>query len=178
MKLLVVVDMQNDFIDGALGSAEAQAIVDRVASKIRQHDGMIAVTHDTHEPEYLTTQEGKHLPVVHCVKDTEGWRLNQKIFDVLNEKFVDGTSVDVFFKPTFGCTEMAELDIPLVDEIELVGLCTDICVISNAMLMKAYHPEIPIAVDASCCAGVTPESHANALRAMRMCQIKINNWEE
>lgn len=183
-KVLVVVDMQNDFIDGTLGTAEAQAIVNNVVQKIQAFDGRIVVTHDTHQESYLSTQEGKLLPVEHCIDGTDGWKLNDRVFFAINEKFEAGeTEVEVFFKPTFGSVEMAEWlrtihEEEHIDEIELIGLCTDICVISNALLLKAFFPEVKISVDASCCAGVTPESHANALNAMKMCQIFITNEVE
>ena len=137
-KILIVVDMQNDFIDGALGTPEAVAIVPKVEQKIREFPGKVIFTRDTHGERYLETQEGKHLPVPHCIKGTKGWEI---------------------------C--------PQLEDITLVGLCTDICVISNALLLKAFLPETPIIVDASCCAGVTPKSHEIALDAMRMCQINI-----
>lgn len=183
MKLLVVVDMQNDFIDGSLGTNEAKAIVDNVVKKINNHKGMIAVTQDTHYQDYLETQEGVNLPVVHCVKYEHGWELNSKVRDALMEKSNEGAVTDIFNKKTFGCAEMGWYygDICArsnITEIEIVGLCTDICVISNALILKAFCPEIPICVDASCCAGVTPESHENALNAMKMCQINIVNWGE
>ena len=173
MKVLVVVDMQNDFIDGALGTPEAQKIVPAVAEKIRSWEGPVYATMDTHRTDYLTTQEGRNLPVGHCIEGTPGWELAPAIRDAL-------TDVTCLTKPTFGCRTLAETlsiihqDQP-VGEIVLVGLCTDICVISNALLLKAFLPEVPIRVDAACCAGVTPESHRNALEAMRMCQIAIDN---
>ncbi len=181
MKVLVVVDMQNDFITGALGTPEARAIVPRVAQKIREFDGdFIAVTRDTHYKEYLETQEGRNLPVAHCVKYSDGWDIAHEISDALFSSLSDDPVV--FDKPTFGsvelCNHLADLHAgSFISSIELVGLCTDICVISNALLLKAVLPEVPITVDASCCAGVTPESHRNALRAMEMCQIKIINEE-
>ncbi len=178
MKILVVVDMQNDFIDGALGTKEAQEIVPKVAEKIRKFEGKIFYTRDTHEKNYLDTQEGKKLPVVHCIRGTEGWALHPEIERLRTEEPVD--------KPAFGSielgyaikeylTEQIVLGEENVESITLAGLCTDICVISNAMILKAMFPEIPVTVDASCCAGVTPESHKNALEAMKMCQIQIEN---
>ena len=168
--ILIVVDMQNDFIDGALGTKEAVAIVPKVEEKIRNFDGEVFFTRDTHENWYLETQEGKNLPVVHCIRDTEGWQIRKELDALRKTEPVD--------KDTFGSTDLAgELVAINEDEeigsITLVGLCTDICVISNALLIKASLPEVPIYVDASCCAGVTPESHENALKAMEMCQIKI-----
>lgn len=170
MHVLVVVDMQKDFIDGALGTKEAQAIVPRVVEKIENFDGRVFATRDTHTEQYLQTEEGRHLPVVHCVKGTDGWQLHPAIAALLSRQPVD--------KPTFGSTELAEQLVrchagQAIESITLVRLCTDICVISNALLLKAFLPEVPIAVDAACCAGVTPESHENALRAMEMCQISV-----
>jgi nicotinamidase-related amidase len=174
-KLLVVVDMQNDFINGVLGTKEAEQIVEAVVEKIKTYEAngdSIIFTRDTHEEEYLETQEGKNLPVKHCVKGTNGWEINQSII-----KACDVTKYKFYEKVTFGSSQLA-MDImngvyQEIEEIELVGLCTDICVISNALLMKAFLPEVPIIVDAKCCAGVTPESHKNALEAMKMCQVKI-----
>ncbi|MDY4770978.1 MAG: isochorismatase family cysteine hydrolase [Lachnospiraceae bacterium] len=169
-KLLIVVDMQTDFVTGALGTKEAQAIVPMVAEKIKKakEDGTdVIFTLDTHEENYLDTQEGKQLPVPHCIKNTEGWMLVPQL------RPLAGGCMSVE-KPTFGSTRLAHIvGKARYDEIELIGLCTDICVISNAMILKASVPETPISVDASCCAGVTPESHANALAAMKMCQITI-----
>ena len=168
--ILIVVDMQNDFIDGALGTKEAVAIVPKVEEKIRNFDGEVFFTRDTHETYYLETQEGKNLPVKHCIRGTEGWQIRKEL-DVLRK-------TDPVDKETFGSTDLAG-ELTMIDEdegigsITLVGLCTDICVISNALLIKASLPEVPIYVDASCCAGVTPESHENALKAMEACQIKI-----
>lgn len=173
MKILVVVDMQNDFIDGALGTPEARKIVPAVAEKIRNWPGEVYATQDTHQADYLATQEGRNLPVPHCVEGTRGW----EIAPAIREAMTDFTCLA---KPTFGSRSLAET-LAIVDqnqpieEIVLVGLCTDICVISNAMLLKAFLPETPIRVDAACCAGVTPESHRNALDAMRQCQIMIDN---
>lgn len=166
-KILVVVDMQNDFIDGALGTPEAVKIVPAVCEKIRSFDGDIVFTMDTHSSIYLETQEGRNLPVEHCIKGTDGWKLNEKI-----EPLSQGCRI--FEKPTFGSVELANFIAGgNYGEVELIGLCTDICVISNALLIKSYLPEVPVSVDAKCCAGVTPESHANALTAMKMCQINI-----
>ena len=172
-KILVVVDMQNDFIDGALGTKEAQAIVDNVVKKIEAFDGEIYVTYDTHVEDYMETNEGKHLPVVHCVRDSEGWQINEKVKAAL-EKKAAFTEVE---KITFG-----SIDLPFVlaeenemdeAEIELVGLCTDICVVSNALILKANYPDTDIYVDSTCCAGVTPEKHEAALETMRSCQIIV-----
>ena len=157
-RLLLVIDMQNDFIDGALGTLEAEAVVDRVVEKIQQYpEADILATRDTHPENYLETQEGRHLPVVHCVKGTPGWELNDKIAAALKDV---AERVETFAQDD-------DLD------ITLVGLCTDICVVSNALLLKTFLPETPIRVIADCCAGVTPESHRAALDTMRMCQIQI-----
>ena len=168
-KLLIVIDMQNDFIDGSLGTSEAEAIVEAVKEKIRSYPaGDIFATMDTHGPDYLSTQEGRNLPVEHCIKGTEGWRIRPDIAALLTEAVI-------FEKPTFGSVQMAAAakEIEDLEEIELIGLCTDICVVSNALLLKAYMPEVKICVDASCCAGVTPEKHFAALETMRSCQIGI-----
>lgn len=178
MKVLVVIDMQNDFIDGSLGTPEAVRIVPRVAEKIRSWDGPVYATQDTHLSDYLETQEGRILPVSHCIRDTDGWRIAPTIHAALTERA--DRPVRCFTKSTFGSRELAEKlaeehrETP-IETIELVGLCTDICVISNALVLKAFLPEVPISVDASCCAGVSPESHRNALEAMKMCQIGIHN---
>ena len=170
-KILIVVDMQNDFIDGALGTPEAVAILPKVKNKIETFDGKVIFTRDTHTDDYMNTAEGKNLPVPHCIKDTHGWQ----IADALLPYTKDAIIID---KPTFGSIALAELlqkedQNEAIDEVTLIGLCTDICVISNAMLAKAALPEITVSVDASCCAGVTPESHDRALAAMQVCQIKI-----
>ena len=164
MKILIVVDMQKDFIDGALGSGEAQAIVPAVIDKIhrRQTEGWeILYTRDTHGEDYLSTPEGKKLPVPHCIKGTQGWEIPESIY-------IEGCAcID---KPTFGFTGWGEY---AFDRIELIGLCTDICVVSNALLLKALFPEAEISVDPLCCAGVTVDSHEAALKTMAMCQIDI-----
>ena len=172
--------MQNDFVDGALGTKEAVAIVPKVAEKIRLFmdgaDRRVLYTRDTHEEDYLDTQEGRHLPVRHCIRGTKGWEICPEIELLRKEQPID--------KPTFGSPVLGQLlkaqDEDLkkqgkegITSVTLVGLCTDICVISNALLVKAFLPEIPVIVDASCCAGVTVESHQNALQAMNMCQIQI-----
>ena len=168
--ILLVIDMQNDFIDGALGTKEAIAIVPAVKAKIENFDGKVLFTRDTHETCYMETQEGKNLPVPHCIRGTDGWQIRPEL-DALRK-------IEAIDKPTFGSkelgtilTEMNEKD--EIGSITLIGLCTDICVISNAMLVKAFLPEVPIIVDSACCAGVTPESHENALKAMQVCQIKV-----
>ena len=178
MKALIVVDMQNDFIDGALGTTEACAIVPAVEQKVREFDGPVLFTRDTHPENYLDTQEGRNLPVVHCIKGSFGWEICPTL-DILCKE----GNCPVFDKPTFGSTELAAYLAKLageqpLEEIELCGVCTDICVISNALLIKASLPEVSICVDASCCAGVTPSSHANALAAMKMCQILVKGEEE
>jgi len=172
MKVLIVVDMQNDFIDGSLGTPEAVRIVPRVVEKIRAWEGPVYATQDTHSENYLRTREGQALPVEHCIRDTSGWQIAPAVREALGPEAVCVT------KPTFGSRELAEMLARLegpIDEIELTGLCTDICVISNALLLKAFLPEVPISVDAACCAGATPDSHKNALQAMKMCQIIIYN---
>lgn len=170
-KILVVVDMQKDFVDGALGTAEAIAIVPRVVQKIRQFQGDIFVTFDTHFENYMDTAEGKALPVVHCVKGTPGWQLDGEV-----AKALEGKAYTAVEKLTFGSKELPAL-IGLAGgedfSIELMGLCTDICVVSNALMLKAHFPEIPIFIHADCCAGVTPASHEAALATMKMCQIQI-----
>lgn len=179
-KLLVIVDMQNDFIDGSLGSKEAKMIVPNVLNKIQNWDGDIVCTYDTHQKKYLDTNEGKHLPVEHCIAYTNGWFYNEYIVDAV-ETYYTNTNKTVLKKEknTFGSIELAQYVLNSeYDYVELVGLCTDICVVSNALLVKAYTPEIDIAVDASCCAGVTPESHKAALMTMKMCQIDILNKGE
>lgn len=170
--ILIVVDMQNDFIDGALGTAEAAAIVPRVVEKVKDFKGTVIFTRDTHGENYMQTQEGQNLPVPHCIKGSHGWEVCPAL-----EPLRTGLTID---KPTFGSAELGKALLELdakepVGSITLVGLCTDICVISNAMIAKAFLPEVPVTVDAACCAGVTPESHRNALNAMKMCQVRIEN---
>ena len=174
MKYLIVVDMQNDFIDGALGTPEAVAILPNVKSKINsyiENGDKIVYTRDTHYENYLETQEGQNLPVVHCVEYTDGWQINSEVYDYRGR---------IFDKPTFGLDDWMHqltyndiIDVNELESIEIIGLCTDICVISNAMILKAQFYETPIYVDSACCAGVTPESHKNALEAMKMCQINV-----
>ena len=170
-RLLIVVDMQNDFIDGSLGTTEAVVIVPNVIKKISNWDGDIIATRDTHYENYLDTKEGNKLPVKHCIYETVGHQINSDIFDALlcTHKYFD-----IVDKLTFGSTAVPELIRGKnYDYIEVVGLCTDICVVSNVLLLKANYPETDITVDASCCAGVTPESHKAALTTMKMCQINI-----
>ena len=173
--ILVVIDMQNDFIDGALGTPEAVAIVENVKAKILSYPKEnVFATRDTHHQYYMDTQEGRNLPVPHCIRGTDGWQIRPEIAELI---FPD----HVVDKPTFGSTQLAKLMEVLERreedgiEIELVGLCTDICVVSNALLLKASMPETPISCDASCCAGVTPAKHEAALETMRSCQIRIIN---
>lgn len=169
---LIVVDMQRDFVDGALGTAEAVAIVPRVAEKIRTFDGEIFATLDTHDDSYMSTAEGRHLPVPHCIKGTDGVQLDKTVAAALHERGC--TTVE---KRTFGSVDLPRLIKEAAGDkdftLELVGLCTDICVVSNALLLKAHFPEAPIAVDAACCAGVTPQAHAAAIATMKSCQIDI-----
>ena len=169
-KYLLVIDMQKDFVDGSLGTAEAQAIVPAVAEKIRGFEGEVIFTQDTHVENYMETQEGKFLPVLHCIKGTPG----HEVIPELQEFLADAK---VFLKGTFGSVDLAAYLSKRAEEIEsieLIGLCTDICVVSNALLLKAAMPEKPLFVDASCCAGVTPEKHAAALETMRSCQITVH----
>lgn len=168
--ILLVIDMQNDFIDGALGTKEAVAIVPNVKHKIESFEGTVLFTRDTHTDDYLETQEGKNLPVKHCIKGTDGWEIRSEL-DALRK-------TDAIDKVTFGSSELGKVltDLNREDEIgniTIIGLCTDICVISNAMIAKAFLPEAQITVDANCCAGVSVKTHENALKAMEVCQIKI-----
>ena len=169
-KVLVVVDMQNDFIDGALGTKEAVSIVPAVKKKIEEFDGRVIFTRDTHEVNYLETQEGKNLPVEHCIRGTYGWEIRKELEELRKTEAID--------KVTFGSSELGELLLKMdaeekIEDLTFIGLCTDICVISNVMIAKAFLPEVPIIVDANCCAGVSVETHENALKAMEVCQIKI-----
>jgi len=169
MKILVVVDMQNDFIDGALGTAEAVSIVPYVKETIKNFDGTVLFTRDTHFENYMTTQEGKNLPVPHCIKGTDGWQIRPELDALRKTEAID--------KPSFGSKDLVDVlkKETEIESITFVGLCTDICVISNVMVVKTFFPEIPIIVDAKACAGVTPESHRNALNAMKVCQVKVVN---
>ena len=167
-KALVVIDMQNDFIDGSLGTPEAQAIVLNVSERVKaavQDGEKLIFTQDTHPKNYLQTAEGKKLPVEHCIKPSHGWALTSSLIPYAKDAVV-------LEKPTFGATGLPQ-HVAGFDEITVIGLCTDICVISNAMLLKAFLPEAKICVDSNCCAGVTPESHARALEAMKMCHIDV-----
>lgn len=167
MKFLIVVDMQTDFITGSLGSKAAEAIVPNVVGKVKNYDGTIVFTRDTHKADYLQTQEGRNLPVPHCIKNTVGWEicaeLQPHVQNVVDKNAFGSVALPEVLR-AYGCE---------IDEIELCGLCTDICVISNAMLLKAAFPETRIVVDARCCAGVTEQSHQTALDAMRAVQIEI-----
>ena len=179
MKVLVVVDMQKDFVDGALGSAEAQAIVPNVAAKVKEYtemeDGLVVYTRDTHFADYANTREGKYLPVPHCIYKTKGWEIVPEVLSGQEKVVV------IFNKQTFGYSAIAEEIGGIVygefdqkiDRIEICGLCTDICVVSNALILKASFPDIPFIVDSTCCAGVTPEKHKAALEVMRSCQIDV-----
>ena len=170
MNILLVIDMQNDFIDGALGTREAVSIVPLVKDKITNFTGKVFFTRDTHKDNYMDTQEGRNLPVPHCIRGTEGWQIRHELDELRQTEAID--------KPSFGSVKLGQL---LAEEnakdpinsVTFVGLCTDICVISNAMLAKAFLPEVQIIIDSGCCAGVTPESHETALSAMKACQIKV-----
>lgn len=172
-RILIVIDMQNDFIDMALGTKEAVAIVDAVKEKIGSYPATdVIATMDTHGADYMQTQEGRYLPVSHCIKGTDGWQIREDIEELLS-------TAKIYEKPTFGSVALAE-DLKALSEreqieLELIGLCTDICVVSNALLLKAFMPEVRITVDASCCAGVTPEKHNAALETMQSCQICVIN---
>ncbi len=185
MKVLVVIDMQNDFIDGALGSLEAQAVVPKVIDKMEKMCGettFLFYTVDTHGDDYLQTQEGKYLPVPHCIENTEGWLINKEIFRVgKGLTFINNSHFDPICKKSsfgsfgFGAKINRLAEIYPIDEVVLVGVCTDICVVSNALILKALMPEVKITVDASCCAGTTPENHRAALQTMKSCQINVIN---
>ena len=177
MNILLVIDMQKDFVDQALGTPEAQAIVPNVVAKINEYKArgdVIIATKDTHEETYLETQEGVNLPFIHCVQNTEGWQLDDAVQAAMPE------NATIVHKPTFGSTELVKIIGEYVAQygepnvhMEIVGLCTDICVVSNALLIKAVLPEVPVSVDARCCAGVTPEKHEAALLTMESCQISV-----
>lgn len=167
MKVLIVVDMQNDFISGSLGSKAAVKIVPKIVERVKEFDGKIIFTRDTHDENYLNTQEGKRLPVKHCIKNTDGWRICDELKPYADE---------IIDKTTFGSKELPGILREYeenTEEIELCGLCTDICVISNAVILKAFFPEVKIVVNAGCCAGVTEKSHNIAIDAMRAVQIEI-----
>ena len=183
MKLLAIIDTQNDFIDGVLGTKEAEAIVPRVCERIRQADKntIIIFTRDTHSTNYLNTFEGERLPVEHCIYKTDGWMIHPDILEAAREsgvkyhicnKFTFGMNMDEWYEAIDDLSDWPRNG-QYVEEIEIMGLCTDICVISNTMILRAMFPNYPIAVNSQCCAGVTPESHERALEAMKMCQIDI-----
>jgi len=170
-KILLVIDMQNDFIDGALGTAEAVAMLPRAIDEIKKYPAAdIIATRDTHTPDYMDTQEGKNLPVPHCIRNTQGWELNDEVKAAVG-------SAEVIDKPTFGSKLLAEKLAAMAEteelDITLIGLCTDICVVSNALMIKAYLPETRVNVISDCCAGVTPATHIAALETMKMCQINV-----
>jgi nicotinamidase-related amidase len=174
-KILIVVDMQNDFVTGVLGSKEAQAIIPAIQDKITQYDDEdcpVIYTRDTHQKNYLETHEGKYLPVEHCIENSAGWQIVPALVDQMSMLVNQVTFIN---KPTFGYTDWVAVLPPYVSQIELCGVCTDICVISNALILRALYPEIEIVVDASCCAGVTPEKHKAALEVMKSCQISVIN---
>lgn len=169
MKILVVVDVQNDFVDGSLGSAEALNIIPYVKNKIKNFVGEVIFTMDTHDENYLQTQEGRLLPVIHCLKNTKGWELREGVYKEKSK---------IFEKNCFASLNLGKYLLELdkkfkIESIELIGICTDICVISNAILIKSFLPEVEIIVDSNACAGVTKESHEKAIDTMKMCQIKI-----
>lgn len=181
MKLLVMIDMQNDFLTGILGNEQTAAVIPKVYEKVKQYlDGSkspLICTMDTHSDNYPETQEGRNLPAVHCIKGTDGWQIDGSLKELLNKS---SERVYKLEKVTFGAENLPDCIKKIrqkyneeINEIEVIGVCTDICVISNAMLLKTFFPEILITVDSSCCAGVTPESHSNALKAMKMCQINV-----
>jgi len=170
MKVLLVIDMQNDFIDGTLGTAEAQSIVNDVVNRVKNFDGKVLFTRDTHFDNYIDTLEGKHLPIPHCIKDTKGWQICDKLLPFIKDKPFD--------KLTFASVDLEKYMLELskledIESITLIGLCTDICVISNALLLKANFIDIPIIVEEKLCAGVSPQSHKSAIDVMKMCQIDI-----
>ena len=168
-KVLVVVDMQNDFVNGSLGSEDARGILPKVKEKISEYQkngDIVIFTRDTHGENYLQSQEGKYLPVPHCIYGTNGWKIVDGL-DVEECQYID--------KPNFGWPHWEKMGFDDKDGIELIGVCTDICVVSNALILKAMYPEVPITVDAGCCAGVTPENHKAALLTMKSCQIDVIN---
>ena len=177
MKALIVVDMQNDFVTGSLATKQAKLIIPKVVSKVESflaNDNVVIFTRDTHDSDYLDTLEGKKLPVEHCIKGTHGWEIGDEL------KHFAGVAYAIVDKPTFGSFALLDVLAPLVEKgelesIELCGLCTDICVVSNAILLRAKFPETCIKVDAECCAGVTDDSHKSALQTMKACQIEIVN---
>lgn len=176
--LLIVVDMQNDFIDGSLANPAAQAIVKPICEFINAYDLDVLFTRDTHEADYLETFEGKRLPVTHCIKGTEGWKVNSQIFNVVTQKALANKiamlSVD---KPTFGYRDWFDVRLNNYDAFAVVGTCTDICVVSNVLALKAAYPSKPITVYSNLCAGLTSEKHEAALEVMRSCQVDVEEWK-
>lgn len=173
MRYLIVVDMQRDFVTGVLGTREAQQILPAVVERVRSFEGKVIFTRDTHGDDYLDTQEGKYLPVPHCIQGTEGWQLMEALETIRTER-----DLPVYDKVTFGCPELARDLVKAneqepIESIELIGVCTDICVVSNALTIKAHLPQVPMYVVPSCCAGVTPQAHEAALSTMRSCQIQM-----
>lgn len=173
--ILIVVDMQNDFVSGALGTREAQAVLPHVVERVKGFHGKLVFTRDTHSPDYLTTQEGTMLPIAHCIKDTEGWQLAGELAALSKGQ-------DIIDKPAFGSLALAEHIQALhaqdpIRRITLIGLCTDICVLSNALILKAALPGVPVHVDAACCAGASPEGHQTALKALLPCQVVVENFK-
>ena len=181
MKVLIVVDMQEDFIRGALGTAEAEAIVDHVVARIKNSENeLILFTQDTHQNDYLSTTEGKHLPVIHCVENTPGWAIDSRVFSAweANKNTIRHPALvgNTFKKPVFGSVELVAFLSGLeedFEQIEILGLCTDICVVSNAIMIKNILPDVPLVVNESCCAGVSPETHQQAMNVMQCCQIGV-----
>lgn len=177
-KLLVVIDVQNDFVTGSLRNEEAIKKLPNVCEEVKNWDGIIVFTKDTHKKDYLDTLEGKKLPVKHCIENTWGWELCVELLNVMRDKEVkEGKQCNLVLKDTFGYKGWREYLYSHgwinFDEIEVIGYCTDICVISNVMILKSIFPNVPIKVKESCCAGVTPESHNNSLEAMKVCHIDI-----
>ena len=173
MKYLVVIDAQNDFITGSLGTAEARQMLPHLIDKAAMFEGEVLMTQDTHQSNYLDTQEGKYLPVPHCIQETDGWCFPKELDDIRKQR-----NVKVYQKDTFGSVQLATdlkqlFENGRLESVELIGLCTDICVISNALIIKAAAPELPIYVDASCCAGVTPVKHESALNVLESCQVIV-----
>ena len=173
MKYLIVVDMQKDFVTGVLGTKEAQQILPNLVERVQNFDGQVIFTRDTHRSDYMDTQEGRFLPVPHCIQGSEGWQLVDVLEEIRTQR-----NLPVYDKVTFGCPELARDLVKAneqkpIESIELMGVCTDICVVSNALTVKAHLPEVPMYVDSACCAGVTPQAHEAALTTMRSCQIQI-----
>lgn len=173
MKYLIVVDMQKDFVTGVLGTGEAQQILPAVTARVQSFEGRVIFTRDTHQSDYMETQEGKYLPVPHCIQGSEGWQLVEPLEEIRVKR-----NLPVYDKVTFGCPELAGDLVRAnrqepIESIELIGVCTDICVVSNALTIKAHLPEVPMYVDPACCAGVTPQAHEAALATMRSCQIQM-----